>query len=84
MSDGSWVRSVNNKGIYTGGQVKGGTVRADGRLYTGEYLQLERTAVAGASCSPNGLVGRDNTGQYFRANPVRGRLLVRSMVLTQT
>ncbi|KAB7853876.1 shufflon system plasmid conjugative transfer pilus tip adhesin PilV, partial [Salmonella enterica] len=23
---------------------------------------LERTAVAGASCSPNGLVGRDNTG----------------------
>ncbi|MEH0992040.1 shufflon system plasmid conjugative transfer pilus tip adhesin PilV, partial [Klebsiella pneumoniae] len=27
----------------------------------GEYLQLERTAVAGASCSPNGLVGRDNT-----------------------
>ncbi|WP_143212620.1 shufflon system plasmid conjugative transfer pilus tip adhesin PilV, partial [Escherichia coli] len=26
------------------------------------YLQLERTAVAGASCSPNGLVGRDNTG----------------------
>ncbi|ELJ3664401.1 shufflon system plasmid conjugative transfer pilus tip adhesin PilV, partial [Salmonella enterica] len=62
MSDGSWVRSVNNKGIYTGGQVKGGTVRADGRLYTGEYLQLERTAVAGASCAPNGLVGRDNTG----------------------
>lgn len=62
MSDGSWVRSVNSKGIYTGGQVKGGTVRADGRLYTGEYLQLERTAVAGASCSPNGLVGRDNTG----------------------
>ncbi|WP_088167616.1 shufflon system plasmid conjugative transfer pilus tip adhesin PilV [Escherichia coli] len=62
MSDGSWVRSVNNKGIYTGGQGKGGNVRADGRLYTGEYLQLERTAVAGASCSPNGLVGRDNTG----------------------
>ncbi|WP_072120707.1 shufflon system plasmid conjugative transfer pilus tip adhesin PilV [Shigella sonnei] len=25
-------------------------------------VQLERTAVAGASCSPNGLVGRDNTG----------------------
>lgn len=25
MSDGSWVRSVNSKGIYTGGQVKGGT-----------------------------------------------------------
>ncbi|WP_148998611.1 shufflon system plasmid conjugative transfer pilus tip adhesin PilV, partial [Shigella sonnei] len=25
----------------------GGTVRADGRLYTGEYLQLEKTATAG-------------------------------------
>ncbi|HFW3558002.1 TPA: shufflon system plasmid conjugative transfer pilus tip adhesin PilV [Salmonella enterica subsp. enterica serovar Waycross] len=62
MSDSSWLRSVNNKGIYTGGQVKGGTVRADGRLYTGEYLQLEKTAKAGTSCSPNGLVGRDSTG----------------------
>ncbi|EEY5921597.1 shufflon system plasmid conjugative transfer pilus tip adhesin PilV [Escherichia coli] len=62
MSDSSGLRSVNNKGIYTGGQVKGGTVRADGRLYTGEYLQLEKTATAGASCSPNGLVGRDSTG----------------------
>ncbi|CSN63590.1 shufflon system plasmid conjugative transfer pilus tip adhesin PilV [Shigella sonnei] len=62
MSDSSWLRSVNNKGIYTGGQVKGGTVRADGRLYTGEYLQLEKTATAGASCAPNGLVGRDSTG----------------------
>ncbi|WP_251323461.1 shufflon system plasmid conjugative transfer pilus tip adhesin PilV, partial [Escherichia coli] len=62
MSDSSWLRSVNNKGIYTGGQVKGGTVRADGRLYTGEYLQLEKTATAGTSCSPNGLVGRDSTG----------------------
>ncbi|WP_134722850.1 shufflon system plasmid conjugative transfer pilus tip adhesin PilV [Escherichia coli] len=62
MSDSTWLRSVNNKGIYTGGQVKGGTVRADGRLYTGEYLQLEKTATAGASCSPNGLVGRDSTG----------------------
>ncbi|MFP2698493.1 shufflon system plasmid conjugative transfer pilus tip adhesin PilV, partial [Escherichia coli] len=27
-----------------------------------EYLQLEKTATAGASCSPNGLVGRDSTG----------------------
>ncbi|WP_252493619.1 shufflon system plasmid conjugative transfer pilus tip adhesin PilV, partial [Escherichia coli] len=32
------------------------------RLYTGEYLQLEKTATAGTSCSPNGLVGRDSTG----------------------
>ncbi|MCV9168023.1 shufflon system plasmid conjugative transfer pilus tip adhesin PilV, partial [Escherichia coli] len=62
-----WIRAVNNKGITTegelkGGKVSGGTVRSDGRLSTGEYLQLEKTATAGASCSPNGLVGRDSTG----------------------
>lgn len=59
---GNFSGNVNGVNGTFSGQVKGGTVRADGRLYTGEYLQLERTAVAGASCSPNGLVGRDNTG----------------------
>ncbi|WP_279969241.1 shufflon system plasmid conjugative transfer pilus tip adhesin PilV, partial [Escherichia coli] len=29
---------------------------------TGEYLQLDKTATAGTSCSPDGLVGRDSTG----------------------
>ncbi|MEW3285855.1 shufflon system plasmid conjugative transfer pilus tip adhesin PilV, partial [Escherichia coli] len=67
MTDSEWIRAVNNKGITTegelkGGKVSGGTVRSDGRLSTGEYLQLEKTATAGASCSPNGLVGRDSTG----------------------
>ncbi|HGC0716610.1 TPA: shufflon system plasmid conjugative transfer pilus tip adhesin PilV, partial [Escherichia coli] len=62
MTDSEWIRAVNNKGITTegelkGGKVSGGTVRSDGRLSTGEYLQLEKTATAGASCSPNGLVG---------------------------
>ena len=33
MDDNDWIRSVNNKGIYTGGQLKGGTVRADGPVY---------------------------------------------------
>ncbi|APV63475.1 shufflon system plasmid conjugative transfer pilus tip adhesin PilV [Salmonella enterica] len=83
MSDGSWVRSVNNKGIYTGGQVKGGTVRADGRLYTGEYLQLERTAVAGASCSPNGLVGRDNTGAILSCQSGTWRTIGGKLKVTQ-
>ncbi|CAK8741743.1 hypothetical protein SODG_005061 [Sodalis praecaptivus] len=40
MDDNDWIRSVNNKGIYTGGQLKGGTVRADGRLSTDEFLHL--------------------------------------------
>ncbi|MGE9442279.1 shufflon system plasmid conjugative transfer pilus tip adhesin PilV [Escherichia coli] len=82
MSDSSWLRSVNNKGIYTGGQVKGGTVRADGRLYTGEYLQLEGTATAGASCSPNGLVGRDSTGAILSCQSGSWRRASGSTVLT--
>ncbi|WP_260839567.1 shufflon system plasmid conjugative transfer pilus tip adhesin PilV [Escherichia coli] len=67
MTDSEWIRAVNNKGITTegelkGGKVSGGTVRSDGRLSTGEYLQLDKTATAGTSCSPDGLVGRDSTG----------------------
>ncbi|MEG9795571.1 shufflon system plasmid conjugative transfer pilus tip adhesin PilV [Serratia marcescens] len=62
MDDNDWIRSVNNKGIYTGGQLKGGSVRADGRASVGEYLQLDGTANEGWGCSPNGLVGRAYDG----------------------
>lgn len=67
MTDSQWIRAVNNKGITTdgeikGGKVSGGTIRSDGRLSTGEYLQLEKTATAGTSCSLDGLVGRDSKG----------------------
>ncbi|EPR2701721.1 shufflon system plasmid conjugative transfer pilus tip adhesin PilV [Escherichia coli] len=67
MTDSQWIRAVNNKGITTegelkGGKVSGGTVRSEGRLSTGEYLQLEKTATTGTSCSPDGLVGRDSKG----------------------
>ncbi|CAI1952333.1 MULTISPECIES: shufflon system plasmid conjugative transfer pilus tip adhesin PilV [Serratia] len=62
MDDNDWIRSVNNKGIYTGGQLRGGSVRADGRASVGEYLQLDGTANAGWGCSPNGLVGRTSEG----------------------
>lgn len=41
MDDNYWIRSVNNKVIYTDGQLKGGTIRADGRLSTGEFLHLD-------------------------------------------
>ncbi|HEN3613553.1 TPA: shufflon system plasmid conjugative transfer pilus tip adhesin PilV [Yersinia enterocolitica] len=62
MTDSDWVRAINNKNIYTGGQVRGGSVRADGRLSTGEVLQLDQVNTAGNGCSPNGLVSRDATG----------------------
>ena len=62
MDDNDWIKSINNKGIYTGGQLKGGSVRADGRASVGEYLQLDGTANEGWGCSPNGLVGRTGDG----------------------
>lgn len=62
MSDSTWVRSWMNKSIYTGGQVRGGEVRSDGRTYVGEYLQLGGVAKDGATCTPNGLVGRNAAG----------------------
>ncbi|WP_202751495.1 shufflon system plasmid conjugative transfer pilus tip adhesin PilV [Escherichia coli] len=67
MTDSQWIRAVGGKGIITtgeikGGKVSGGTVRSDGRLSTGEYLQLDKTAVVNTKCSPDGLVGRDSKG----------------------
>jgi len=62
MSDNDWVRAVNDKNIYTGGQLRGGSVRADGRLSTGEVLQLDGVSGEGSGCSPNGLISRDASG----------------------
>ncbi|WP_210454620.1 shufflon system plasmid conjugative transfer pilus tip adhesin PilV [Pantoea ananatis] len=63
MSDDQWVRSVNNKSIYTGGQLQGGTVRSNGRLSTGEQLQLDGVSSEGAGCGPNGNISRDWSGK---------------------
>ena len=80
MSDSTWVRSWMNKSIYTGGQVRGGEVRSDGRTYVGEYLQLGGVATEGTGCAPNGLVGRNAAGltlscQSGRWSKVGGRSL---------
>nr|CDS56549.1 Putative type IV pilus minor pilin subunit,shufflon protein (pilV) [Serratia symbiotica] len=62
MSDNDWVRVLNNKNIYTAGQVRGDSIRADGRLSTGDVLQLDGVNTVDAGCSPNGLVSRDAAG----------------------
>lgn len=62
MTDNDWVRAINDKNIYTGGQVRGGSVRADGRLSAGETLQLDQVNNVGWGCAPNGLVSRDASG----------------------
>ncbi|HDO7154532.1 TPA: shufflon system plasmid conjugative transfer pilus tip adhesin PilV [Klebsiella pneumoniae] len=62
MSDNDWIRSVNNKGIYTGGQMQAGTVQSNGRMTAGEFVQINGVATAGWGCSPNGLIGRNANG----------------------
>ena len=62
MSDASWVRAYGNKNVYTAGQVRAGTLTAEGRTEVGEYIQLVGLATENTACSPNGLLGRDTTG----------------------
>jgi len=62
MTDSTWVRSWANKSIYTGGEIRGGTLRSEGRTTVGEYLQLSGVATEGAVCTPNGLIGRTAAG----------------------
>lgn len=47
QSDADWVRVLNDKGLLTGGKIRGGTLQADGRVSVGEYLDIESTAVEG-------------------------------------
>jgi len=62
MLDNDWVRSLNNKGIYTGGQMKAGTVRSDGDASVGGTLGLDKINVANTFCPTNGSISRDAVG----------------------
>ncbi|EPW1515416.1 shufflon system plasmid conjugative transfer pilus tip adhesin PilV [Salmonella enterica subsp. diarizonae serovar 48:r:z] len=62
MSDNDWVRSLNNKGIYTGGELRGGQVRAERDLSAGGILKLDQVNVAGTVCPVNGAISRDASG----------------------
>ncbi|HFL2923320.1 TPA: shufflon system plasmid conjugative transfer pilus tip adhesin PilV [Salmonella enterica] len=62
MSDNDWIRSVNNKGIYTGGQLKGGSVRSDSDLSAGGILKLDQVNVAGTWCPQKGAISYDSSG----------------------
>ncbi|AZS59231.1 shufflon system plasmid conjugative transfer pilus tip adhesin PilV (plasmid) [Pectobacterium parmentieri] len=62
MSDDDWMRSLNNKNIYTGGQVRAGSLTSDGRLTIGEYSLHQKVEVAGTACSQDGLQARNATG----------------------
>lgn len=48
MDDNDWIRSVNNKGIYTGGQLKGGLFAPMGEHPLGNiYNLMERLMKVG-------------------------------------
>ncbi|EKR5680586.1 shufflon system plasmid conjugative transfer pilus tip adhesin PilV [Salmonella enterica] len=62
MSDSSWVRSLNNKGIYTAGEIRGGQLRSDGNVSVAGVLELEKINVAGTHCDKDGSVSRTAPG----------------------
>ncbi|MEI9531665.1 shufflon system plasmid conjugative transfer pilus tip adhesin PilV [Enterobacter hormaechei] len=62
MSDNDWMRSLNNKNVYTGGEVRGGSLTSEGRLTIGEYSLHQKVEVAGTACPQNGLQARDASG----------------------
>lgn len=62
QSDADWVRVLNDKGLLTGGKLRGGTLQADGRVTVGEYLDIESTAVEGQACPKIGIQSKNNLG----------------------
>ncbi|ELX8521895.1 shufflon system plasmid conjugative transfer pilus tip adhesin PilV [Salmonella enterica] len=76
MSDNDWVRSVNNKGIYTGGQLKGGSVRSDSDLSAGGVLKLDQTNYEGGWCPQTGAISHDSSGGILSCQSGRWRSLV--------
>ncbi|EAB3510115.1 shufflon system plasmid conjugative transfer pilus tip adhesin PilV [Salmonella enterica] len=62
MSDNDWLRILNNKGFYTGGEIRGGKVRSDGNVSVGGVMELDKINVADTHCDKDGSVSRTVTG----------------------
>lgn len=62
MADSDWVRAYGDKGVYTGGEIRGGTLTSVGRTKVGEYLKIEGIAVEGTDCPEDGLESRTANG----------------------
>lgn len=65
MDDDDWIKSVNGKGILSSGQIKGGSVRSENRLSTGDVLGLDKVNVAGSPCKNTGDISRDAMGKIL-------------------
>ncbi len=75
MSDPQWLRSLSDKGILTGGEMRAGKLTSDGRTQVGEYLQLDGIAQEDGVCAPNGLVGRSQQGIILSCKDARWKKL---------
>ncbi|EEI6292622.1 shufflon system plasmid conjugative transfer pilus tip adhesin PilV [Salmonella enterica] len=62
MSDNDWLRILNNKGLYTGGEIRGGRLRSDGNVSVAGVIELEKINVAGTHCDKDGSVSRTAIG----------------------
>ncbi|EJN3057276.1 shufflon system plasmid conjugative transfer pilus tip adhesin PilV [Salmonella enterica] len=82
MTDNEWIRSLNNKSIYTGGQLKGGSVRSDSDLSAGGVLKLDQTNYAGTWCPQNGAISHDSSGGILSCQSGRWQKTGGSTVLT--
>jgi type II secretory pathway pseudopilin PulG len=61
MGDSTWIRAYNNKNIYTAGEIRGGSLSAEGRM-TSNDVMLNRIETAGTGCGENGLQARTDAG----------------------
>ncbi|QAB32648.1 shufflon system plasmid conjugative transfer pilus tip adhesin PilV [Pantoea ananatis] len=62
MSDNDWVRSVNNKNIYTGGQIRGNYLSSEANINVGGQLELNQVNSPDTWCPRNGNISRDGSG----------------------
>ncbi|HIB1392887.1 TPA: shufflon system plasmid conjugative transfer pilus tip adhesin PilV [Salmonella enterica subsp. enterica serovar Muenchen] len=82
MTDNEWIRSLNNKSIYTGGQLKGGSVRSDGDVSAGGILKLDKVSIASTWCPQNGAISHDSSGGILSCKYGRWQNTGGSTVLT--
>ncbi len=83
MGDSTFIRAYNNKSIYTAGELRGGSVTAEGRLAAND-LTLSRIESEGAGCGEIGLAARGADGRLLTCtNGVwRGPGGIRTSVVT--
>lgn len=51
MTDPTWVRTYNGKSFYSSAEIRGNRLQSEGRITSGEYVQINGVATAGAACS---------------------------------